>query len=313
MTPVESLKKAGPSQEDVGLANSGPPGSWRWIAAVCFSVVVLLVFSPMLFALALHAAASDLHSHILLVPLISIYLIYIQRDGLPKKHASSVWSGLIAAVAGLVFLGAARVPGSPLQPLSENDYLVLMTLGFLSFLIAGGFFFLGRKWMAAAAFPVGFLVFMVPMPNAMAGAIETASQYASAEAANLFFSISGTPFLREGQFFQLPNIALEVAQECSGIRSSWVLFITSLLASHMFLKTGWRRAVLVGFVIPLGILRNGFRILVIGVLCVRYGPQMIDSVIHRRGGPLFFALSLVPLFILLLWLRRSERGSAAMS
>jgi len=63
---------------------------------------------------------------------------------------------------------------------------------------------------------------------------------------------------------------------------------------------------LVAVVIPLGILRNGFRIFVIGALCVHFGPQMINSPIHRRGGPLFFALSLIPLFLLLWWLRRGD-------
>jgi exosortase/archaeosortase family protein len=116
-----------------------------------------------------------------------------------------------------------------------------------------------------------------------------------------------TPLVRRGTVFELPGIVLEVAQECSGIRSSWVLFITSLVASHLFLKSPWRRIVLVAFVIPLGILRNGFRILVIGLLCVHVGPHMIDSVIHHRGGPLFFAISLVPLFSLLWCLRRRER------
>jgi exosortase/archaeosortase family protein len=105
----------------------------------------------------------------------------------------------------------------------------------------------------------------------------------------------------------LPGIVLEVAQECSGIRSSWVLFITSLLASNLFLKRPWRRIVLVAFVIPLAIVRNGFRILVIGLLCVHVGPHMADSFIHRQGGPLFFVLSLGPLFLLLVWLRRQER------
>ena len=106
--------------------------------------------------------------------------------------------------------------------------------------------------------------------------------------------------------FQLPGIVIEVAQECSGIRSSWVLFITSVLASYLFLKSPWRRFILVAFVIPLGIVRNGFRILVIGLLCVHLGPQMIHSIIHKQGGPLFFALSLIPLFLLLWWLRRGE-------
>jgi len=147
---------------------------------------------------------------------------------------------------------------------------------------------------------------MVPMPDAMADALETASKYASAEVANVLFHLSGTPILRAGLVFQLPNITIEVAQECSGIRSSWVLLMTSILAANLFLKTPWKRIVLVAFIIPLAILRNGFRILVIGLLCVNIGPQMIHSVIHRRGGPVFFALSLIPLFVLLWWLRKGE-------
>jgi exosortase/archaeosortase family protein len=59
-------------------------------------------------------------------------------------------------------------------------------------------------------------------------------------------------------------------------------------------------------VIPLGLLRNGLRILVISLLCVHIGPEMMNSVIHRRGGPFFFAASLIPLFVLLWWLRRGE-------
>jgi exosortase C (VPDSG-CTERM-specific) len=191
-------------------------------------------------------------------------------------------------------------------PLSHNDYLSLIALSFVCLISVGGFLFLGRKSIAAAAFPFAFLIFMVPLPDGLVDWLETASRLASAEAAALFFSIAGTPVLRDGAVFQLPGIVIEVAQECSGIRSSWVLFITSLLASYLFLKSPWRRAVLVSLVIPLAILRNGFRILVIGVLCVQLGPQTINSVIHHRGGPLFFALSLIPLFLLLWWLRNGE-------
>jgi exosortase/archaeosortase family protein len=75
------------------------------------------------------------------------------------------------------------------------------------------------------------------------------------------------------------------------------------------LKGPWRRLVLVAFVIPLAILRNGFRILVIGLLCVNLGPQMIHSMIHRHGGPLFFVLSLIPLLLLLGWLHKREARS----
>jgi exosortase C (VPDSG-CTERM-specific) len=186
---------------------------------------------------------------------------------------------------------------------TDNDRLALLTLSFLFCLAAGGFFFFGRGWMRAAAFPLGYLIFMVPMPDAMADALETASKYASVEVANFLFHLSGTPFLRAGLIFQLPNITIEVAQACSGIRSSWVLFMTSILAANLFLKTPWRRFALVVFVIPLAILRNGFRILVIGLLCMHMGPQMIHSPIHSQGGPIFFVLSLIP-FLFVLWLLR---------
>ena len=127
-----------------------------------------------------------------------------------------------------------------------------MALAYVSFVAAGGFLFLGSKWMAAAAFPVAFLIFMVPLPDAAVNWLETASVLASADVAALFFKMTGTPLLRDGTVFALPGIVLKVAQECSGIRSSWVLFITSLVASHLFLESPWRRIVLVAFVIPLG-------------------------------------------------------------
>ena len=97
--------------------------------------------------------------------------------------------------------------------------------------------------------------------------LETASVLASADVA-AFLSDYRHSVVRDGTVFALPGIVIQVAQECSGIHSSWVLFITSVLASHLFLRTRWRRFVLVAFAIPLAVLRNGFRILVIGLLCV---------------------------------------------
>jgi exosortase C (VPDSG-CTERM-specific) len=271
-----------------------------------FGILLLAVFSKSLFSLMVYAAGQELHSHILLIPFVSAYLIYIRRSSLPTDYAFSPGWAMIPLVAGVIALAAARIPGVSGQPMSQNDYFTLMALSFVSFLAAGGFFFLGRKWMAAVAFPFAFLLFMVPLPDRAIDFLETASKLASAEAANMFFNLTGTPTLRNGIFFELPNITLQVAQECSGIRSSWVLLITSLLAANLFLRTPWRRTALVAAVIPLGVLRNGFRILVIGLLCVNFGPEMINSVIHRRGGPLFFVLSLIPLFLLLWGLRRAE-------
>ena len=278
----------------------------RFLGAACFAVVLAAFFGHSLLTLIKYAASSQLHSYILLIPFVSAYLLYQRRDQLPKNYATDLPLAIISLAAGLLVLVftysldlAGRAP-------AVGDRLTLLTISFLCCLAAGGFFLFGRTWMRAATFPLAYLIFMIPMPNAMVDTLEQASSTASAEMANIFFHLSGMPFLRAGRIFQLPNITLEVAQECSGIRSSVVLFITSILAANLFLKTTWRRVALVAIVIPLGILRNGFRILVIGVLCVNVGPQMIHSLVHRRGGPLFFVLSLIPLLLFLWLLRKSD-------
>lgn len=276
-------------------------GAWiAWIAAGA------LAFMRPLAALVVHASENSLHSHILLVPAVAGYLLFLQRRTLPAPGRSAIVPALLFAAVSTAALAAALMSRSRL---SVNDILALTALSYVSFVTAGGFLFLGSRWMTQAAFPMAFLIFIVPLPDAAVRWMEDALVLASADVSAAMISATGTPLLRNGTIFTLPTIVLEVARECSGIRSTWVLFITSLVAAHMFLHSPWRRFVLVAFVIPLGIIRNGFRILVIALLCVNVGPHMVDSVIHHRGGPIFFAASLVPLFMLMAWLRRRDSGA----
>lgn len=282
----------------------------RPIAFLIFAIVLTAVFGRALYSLFGNALGndpnSDLNSYIVLIPFVSLYLLYIDRTRLPRSYQSDFgWAALlfVPGAAALIFLLAGFHQAAAL---SGNDRLSIITFAFVALLWAGGFTFLGRKWMAAAAFPMFFLIFLVPLPDRVVYWMELGLKMLSADAASLFFALTGTPVLRTGQIFQLPGITIEVAQECSGIRSSWILLITSLVAAHLFLTRRWSKLVLISAVIPLGILRNGFRIMVIGLLCVHVDPSMIHSVIHRRGGPIFFALSLIPLLLLMWFLRKRE-------
>ena len=192
------------------------------------------------------------------------------------------------------------------KELSENAHLALSTLTFISLLAAGGFCFLGADWMKATAFAWCFLVFMIPMPEAMDNTLETWSMNASATAANIFFDIGGPPHLRLALF---PAPKHDDPRGAGVQRHSFKLgsFYYQCARGSSFSGTTWKRLLLVCFVIPLGLVRNGFRVWVIGSLCVHFGPQMIDSPIHRQGGPVFFVLSLIPLFLLAAWLRRHEQ------
>ncbi len=288
--------------------NPGPVGhsSQLWNFALA-TLALALCFVVPLRDLIRFAATSEFHSYILLMPFISLYLVWLKKRSFPICSQPARKTASVFLAAGMVVLTAYWLILRPRFKLTEDDYLAVMMISFVLFFIGICGLFLGKEMLRATAFPLGLLVFMVPIPAFAMPPIATFLQHGSAAAAQGFFTLSGTPFLRSGLTFQLPGVIIQVAPECSGIQSSMVLLITGLVAAYLFLRKPWNRALLAILMIPLGLLRNGFRVFTIGELCVHVGPQMINSPIHHRGGPIFFALSLIPLFILLVVLRKSER------
>ena len=278
---------------------------------------VLLIFLKPLGGLIRLALADDMASHALLIPVISYYLLSIKNSKGSEAEITSPSTdkpggerafagrriGLPLLALGLILYGVVLF--MPFGP--ATDRLSWAVLAFVMCVAGAHFLFLDPGETARSIFPCAFLVFMVPLPAFMLHGLEVFFQHASAETANALLTLTGTPALRDGLIFQIPGITIRVAEECSGIRSSYVLFMTSLLAGHLFLKSPWRRIFLAVFVIPLGIFRNGFRICTIAMLCTHIGPEMIHSPIHHRGGPIFFVLSLFPFFAVLVWLHRTER------
>lgn len=306
---------------DLPASPTGPPGAasaasplahpmWpgvfrpRGKALAVWVLLLVIGFAKPLYDLARFALPDELYSHILLIPFISLYLIWLQRRNLALDSQPTRGLAVIPLLVGFATLAAyGLMVRSGWKPKTE-DYLALMTLAFLSFLAGGTCLFLGRQTLRTVAFPAAFLVFMVPFPIFVREGIESFFQRGSAEVAHALFTLSGMPVFRQGMSFQLPGFSLQVAPECSGIHSSLVLFITSLLAGYLLLNSPWKRATLTLAVIPLAFLRNGLRIVTVGQLCVHVSPDMINSYIHRRGGPVFFVLSLIPFFLLLLCLRK---------
>ncbi len=299
----------------VNAAQGWWPQDRRTIVYAVFVALLSLAFISPLVALFRHAMKEELHSHILLIPVVSLYLAGIQRENLPKDRKASPIGWVLFGLLAVAVYGVPMLAGWG-GDWSLNDRLTQLTTCYVLLLVAGGFAILGTTWMRVLAFPFAFLIFMIPMPDAFIIGLEEWLMRVSAQTAEVLFNLTGTPVHRDGQLIELPGMSLMVARECSGIRSTVVLFITSVLASYMFLKSPWHRGILVALVIPLGILRNGFRVLVIGLLCVHIGPDMIDSWVHHQGGPLFFGISLIPLFLTAAWFRyrevkraRSEIGS----
>ena len=294
--PSPSAIPAGGAQGSIGGLDV--PG-WRrafWPVLVG----LLVVFSLPLYRWGRFTLRDELYGYALMIPAVSLYLGWQRRDRLQREFQPAFgWAGgFLAAAAGFLGLYAWR-RSHALMGVEETVALTMLPL--LSCLGTVFALFLGRRFFTEFAFPFWFLLCTVPLPGPFRETVETWLQHGSAAVASRMFAGVGTLAEVRDMNIDLAVITLHVAPECSGIHSTLVLFCTSLLAGCLFLRTPWRRWILTGFVIPLAILRNGFRIFTIGELCVRIGPHMIKHWIHRQGGPVFFALSLVP-FLLLLWL-----------
>ncbi|MGB6222661.1 exosortase/archaeosortase family protein [Haloferula sp.] len=249
------------------------------------------------------ALRSNLHSHTLIIPVVTIFLIVTERKSNNGGFCSTLWLGL--PMLGLCLGG--WLFGLSNQAFNTGVHHVSLQLGFfLAGVWALTLTFFGLGWVRSAFFPLAFLSFMLPMPEVVEQGLEQWLITASAQVSEMILRLGGIPVFREGQLLELPGVTLEVAEECSGIRSSWVLLITSVLAGYLFLRTLPSRLILVAVVLPLGVLRNAVRIAVIGWLCVEEGPELIDGWIHRKGGPFFFAASLIPLLLIALMLGKLE-------
>jgi exosortase C (VPDSG-CTERM-specific) len=270
------------------------------------AIVLTAAFALPLLELVRFALKSDLYSHIVLMPFLVGFLIWSDRSRLPTSYHREPATALLPAGLGIILLGGYAVAGAMGVKFSIDDRLATLTAAYVLLLVAATGGLLGRNFLRAVAFPASLLVFMLPMPTVVVAAVETFLQHGSAEVAYWFFVGTGTTIFRQGLIFELPGITLQVAPECSGIHSSLALFITSLVAGYFFLRSRWSRTLLTVAVVPLALLRNGFRILTIGLLCVHVSPDMIHSFIHRQGGPIFFGLSLLPFGLLLVYLRRRE-------
>lgn len=277
----------------------------RIILFLVFSVLVLGIFYGPLTALLKMSSRSELYSHIVLIPLVSGYFLYQKRKAVFPEMEYGWFPGTLFLLSGIFLFFIGIQSGAALN---QNDYLSLMAFSAVATWIGGFILFFGTKAFRAALFPLLFLFFLVPIPTALVEKIILILQIGSTEVTYLLFKLTGIPIYREGFTFHLSGMSIEVAKECSGIRSSIALFITGIIAGQLFLDRGRNQWILLVSAIPITILKNGMRIVTLSLLGTYVNPAILSSDLHRRGGIPFFIVALLLLAPILYALMRSERG-----
>jgi exosortase len=270
---------------------------------VVYSLGLMALNVSVLRALVDLSLHDDTSSHIVLIPFIAAALMYVSRDSVfAMVQTDSVAGGAVVLVgATLLLIGRALPAGA-----SHGSALSVAVAGFVVLWVGGFLLCYGRRAVRAALFPILFLGFMVPIPGVLLDGATWLLKTGSREAVAGLFTLTGTPYYREGFVFALPKFVIEIADECSGIRSSIALFLTSLLAGHVFLVSGSRKAVLALAALPVAILKNGIRIVGLSLLATYVNPGFLTGRLHHEGGIVFFLLALVILAPVVGMLHNSE-------
>jgi exosortase len=265
----------------------------------------LMLYSPLQSIFHGPAARSGNYDPILVIPFMSAVLFYWGRHSIFADIRYLSTFGIPLVVSGAVFYAIGLIGMLPLSLDVRLSWIVFSAL--LAFFGAFVFLFGGRAFRKAC-FPLFFLAFMIPIPPVILEYFIHALQIGSTKVTDLLFNFINVPYYREGFLFYLPEVAIEVAKECSGIRSSLALVVTGVLAGHLFLEQGWKQILLVLSIFPITVLKNGIRIVTITLLAnyvdIRFLTQ---SWLHHSGGFVFYIPGLALLGLEIWALRKWPR------
>jgi exosortase len=245
----------------------------------------------------------DEFTYIMLVAPVCAVLLYLDWPSLRPLITPNLRIGppllLAALLVACYALGWSRL-------LSADVKLSLAMVALVLWWVGDFVLWFGARASRLVLFPLCFLFGLVPLPRFALDAIVAQLQLGSAWAAHALFWTSGVPVDQSGVFLAIPGLTIQVAQECSSIRSSSILLATTIVLAQIMLRSPWRRALLIGLVVPLSIAKNGLRIFVIAMLGTRVAPGYLTGRFHHQGGIVFFAIALIAVFVLLQLLRKGE-------
>lgn len=280
----------------------------RHVCFVSFVLVSLLIFWKPLLALITFALTHDYGSHILIVVPISACIVYNKRHDIfsDVQHSYGVSLGLFLFGLSLLWIHQKYS-----HKFFERDQLSVIVLAIVLLWISGFVLLYGTRACSQARVALLFLLLMVPVPEPLIGRIVFFLQAGSATVAYGLMRLVSVPVFRHGFTLVLPTVDIEVAEECSGIRSSLALMITTLLLGDFVLCSAWRKFLLVIATIPILIFKNGIRITALSLLSIYVSRTFLYGWLHASGGIVFYLLGLAMLLPMITFLRRSEGRTQA--
>jgi exosortase len=224
------------------------------------------------------------YSHGFLIPFISAYAVWRSRERI-----------ISTPVAPRIFLGGALMLVAMMMLMAgiAGAELYVTRLSLVLSLAALTLYFFGLEWLKLLVFPIGLLLFALPIPSIVFNQIAFPLQLIASDYATRAIRLFGVPALREGNVIELAQMKLQVVEACSGIRSLVTLATLAVVYGYFTEKRLWRRVALFVAVIPIAIVANAARVAGTGLMAHHWGIQAAEGFLHGFSGWLVFVIAVL--------------------
>jgi exosortase len=264
---------------DVATITSRTATVWSLLLLMA---LVLALYGRVLWGMAQQWWTDPNYGHGFLVPVFAAYILWRGRSRRSREpvHANNWGLPVMLFAIGLLILGTL---GSE-HFTARVSFLILFS-GLIIFLV-------GWQVLRSIAFPIGYLIFMIPLPAIIYYQLTFPLQLLASRLGGNGLIALGVPTLREGNLLILPNCTLEVVEACSGVRS--LLSLLAVVVGYVYLAEPsiWKRCILVAATVPIVIASNGLRLVTVGVLSFYFGPRVDSGLAHTGLGLAFFVVAL---------------------
>ena len=272
-----------------------------WLALGVAAAAVLALYAPLIAGMAAEWNEFPSLSHGFAVPFLSAYLLWIRRHLLAEAPIEGSLWGLPVIVLAVSMLIIGSLGG---EPFLARVSLPLALFGTVLFLM--GTSITRRAWVAIA-----YLGFMIPLPYLTLRALTYKSRVFDAGVTATIVGWLGVPVLRDGVMLTLPNMRLEVADDCSSVPAIAALLALGAAYGQMQARPTWVRVTLTLAAAPLGLLSNIVRLILTTAGAYYLGPIALGNVIHKFNGTTVFLLTVVLLVVLDALLSRNWKRSSS--
>lgn len=254
----------------------------RSLAIACLlAAAVLWLYGGILSSLAQQWASDDNYSHGFFVLPLALFFAWERRKDLQAASNRPSILGAVLIVASLLVLLAGLLGAE----------LFLTRVSIIGLLAGITLFVWGREHFRILAFPIAFLLLMVPLPAIIFNQIAFPLQLLASRAGEAALVVAGIPVLREGNVLQLPTRTLEVAEACSGIRSLVSLVTLGVVLGYFTERRTGRRIVIALAAVPIAIVANAARVAGTGLASELVSPAAAEGFFHTFSGWLMFVVA----------------------